>query len=172
MRLGYRTPLMTIALRATALGCIVASLTPVSAWGGQRAGARRLDVPLWDSTGVGGYSAMLEQCVPSKRSEGRSVTFTGQMTAVSGTQRMAMRIVLQERTSSAGAFRDVSASGLGVWRDSEAGVKIYRYVKQITDLSAPAVYRALVRFRWLGENGRVVRRAILRTATCAQPTIG
>jgi hypothetical protein len=47
-------------------------------------------------------------------------------------------------------------------------VKIYKYVKQITDLSSPAVYRAVVRFRWVGERGRVVKRAELHTARCEQ----
>jgi hypothetical protein len=129
---------------------------------------------LWQASPQGGYSATLEQCTSSTLPAQRSVTFSAQMTAVAGTQRMAMRIELQERApspagdASQAPFRPVSAPGLGVWRSSEAGVKIYRYVKQITGLSAPATYRAVVRFRWLGARGRVLRRAALRTATCAQ----
>lgn len=115
---------------------------------------------------------MLEQCVASGAIQERSVTFTGQMQAVSGTQRMGMRIVLQERAAGEETFHDVKAPDLGVWRDSEAGVEIYRYVKQITHLSAPAAYRAVVHFRWWGGRGRVLRHAVLRTARCIQPAVG
>lgn len=84
---------------------------------------------------------------------------------------MGMRIELLEQTPGQAGYRQVNAPGLGVWRSSEAGVKIYRYVKQITNLSAPAVYRAVVHFRWTGEKGRVLKRAELRTAKCAQPVV-
>ena len=99
------------------------------------------------------------------------MTFTAQMTAVPGTVHMEMRIDLQKRLASDASFHMVVAPGLGVWRGSEAGVKIYKYVKQITNLVAPATYRAVVRFHWLGDRGRVLKRAWLRTASCEQPLI-
>ena len=54
-----------------------------------------------------------------------------------------MRIEVQERLPGEELFHTVSAPGLGVWRGSAPGVKIYQYVKQVTNLSSPAVYRAL-----------------------------
>jgi hypothetical protein len=48
-------------------------------------------------------------------------------------------------------------------------VKVYRYIKQVTDLSAPAVYRAAVRFRWLNTKGKLIKGVERRTSTCVQP---
>jgi hypothetical protein len=167
-------PIRTLASRALVLACAATALWPLAAaWagdGGRDSGVRIHRLP-WEVPAMAGYSATLEQCVSSAIPIQRSVTFTGQMVAVAGTQRMGMRIELQERIPGQAAFREVSAPGLGVWRSSETGVKIYRYVRQITSLSAPAVYRAVVHFRWFGEKGRVLRRAELRTARCVQPLV-
>ena len=94
------------------------------------------------------------------------------MTAVAGTARMAMRIEVQERMPGEEAFRTVSAPGLGVWRGSAPGVKIYQYVKQVTNLSSPAGYRALVRFHWLNDKGYVIRRAERLTPTVRAACVG
>ncbi|HEY2768678.1 MAG TPA: CARDB domain-containing protein [Solirubrobacteraceae bacterium] len=114
-------------------------------------------------------SATLEQCATAADPTARSATFNGQMSTVPGTRRMAMQIVVQEQTVGDVAFRSLTAAGIGGWRRSEVGVKIYKYVRQVTDLPAPGAYRAIVMFRWLGEKGRVVKRAVRRTAVCVQP---
>jgi hypothetical protein len=114
-------------------------------------------------------SASVEQCMPSANQLERSVTFAAQMTALPGTPRMAMEIDLQERSPTNPVFHTVIAPGLGIWRQSETGVKIYKYVKQLTNLTAPAVYRAQVHYRWFDEGGRLVRRAQRVTDTCVQP---
>jgi hypothetical protein len=116
-----------------------------------------------------GVMATVEQCLPAVTQADRSVTFSGQMVAVAGTQRMTMRIDLQEKTAGEPSFHAVSAPGLGVWRRSGDGVKIYKYLKQITNLPAPAVFRAQVRFRWINEDGRLIRHELRRTSTCVQP---
>jgi hypothetical protein len=117
----------------------------------------------------GGPSATLEQCVTSSTQAERSATFLGEMTATAGTGRMSIRIELQERLPGEAAFRNVSAPGLGVWRAAAPGVKVYRYIKQVTNLSAPAVYRAAVRFRWLNTKGKLIRGIERRTPVCVQP---
>src|ERR1700724_2111130 len=99
----------------------------------------------------------------------RSATFSGEMTAVPGTARMAMRIEVLESAPGEVGFHAVAAPGLGVWRDSDPRVKIYKYLKQVTNLSAPASYRALVRFRWMGAHGHVIKRAERITSRCEQP---
>lgn len=114
-------------------------------------------------------AATVEQCVTAASQEGRSATFSGQMSAVAGTVRMAIRIDVQERAASDLSFHPVLGPGLGVWRSSDPGVKIYKYVRQVTNMPAPASFRALVSFRWIGEKGRPVRRAHRRTAACEQP---
>ena len=117
------------------------------------------------------YSVTLEQCATSTVQSERSATFTAQMTATSATLRMGMRIELQQRLRGEMDFHTVLAPGFGVWRASEPGVKIYKYVKQVTNLTAPAAYRAVVRFRWLGDRGHVLKRAELHTPRCLQPML-
>jgi hypothetical protein len=133
--------------------------TPQTAW-----------TPLAAQTdAAGGAAATVEQCVTTGEQTDRSATFSAEMTAVAGTARMAMRIEVQERMPGEELFHAVSAPGLGVWRGSAPGVKIYQYVKQVTNLSSPAAYRALVRFRWLNDKGYVIRRAERHTLQCVQP---
>jgi hypothetical protein len=118
-----------------------------------------------------GYSVTLEQCATSTVQAERSATFTAQMTATGATQRMAMHIELEQRTQGETTYHTIIAPGLGVWQRSEPGVQIYKYVKQVTNLAAPAAYRAVVRFRWLGDKGRVLKRAETRTQHCLQPAL-
>jgi hypothetical protein len=114
-------------------------------------------------------SATVELCVTSSVQAERSATFSGEMTATPGTGRMSMRIELQERLPGEAVFHTVAAPGLGVWRSAAPTVKVYRYIKQVTDLAAPAVYRAAVRFRWLTTKGKLIRALERRTPTCVQP---
>jgi hypothetical protein len=114
-------------------------------------------------------SATLEQCVTAVVQAERSATFSGEMTAIPGTARMAMRIDVQERLPGEVLFHTVTAPGLGVWRTSDVKVKLYKYLKQVTDLSAPALYRASVHFRWLNARGHAIRRAERLTPRCDQP---
>jgi hypothetical protein len=118
-----------------------------------------------------GYAVTLEQCVTSTVQEERSATFTAQMLATPATQKMGLRFELQERMHGETDFHTVIAPGLSAWQHAEPGVKIYKYVKQVTNLAAPAAYRAVVRFRWSGEKGRVLKRAELHTQKCVQPTL-
>ncbi len=114
-----------------------------------------------------GASATLEGCDQSKH----SATFSGQMTADLGTLRMAMRVELEERTRGSGTFQVVIAPGLGVWRSSEASVKIYKYIKEVTNLTAPGAYRALISFKWTNAKGRIVREESLHTQVCRQSAL-
>jgi hypothetical protein len=117
----------------------------------------------------GSASATLEECVTAPQAEQRAVSFSAEMTAVAGTMRMAMRIDLEERLPGETEFHAVTAQGIGSWRSSDPKVKVYKYLKQVTNLSAPAAYRGFVRFRWLNAKGHVIRRTERLTARCAQP---
>jgi hypothetical protein len=119
----------------------------------------------------GDYSVTLEQCVSAGVQAERSATFVSQMVATAATQKMAMKIVLEERTRGEAEYHAVPGPGFGVWRPSEPGVKIYKYVKQVTNLAAPAVYRTTVKFRWAADKGKVIKRAELRSSRCFQPTL-
>jgi hypothetical protein len=149
---GGRLP----AASACALLCL--ALTPAASAGATGAASAKQNA-----------SATLEQCVTSVNQAERSATFAGEMTAIGGSGRMEMRIDVQERRPEEAVFHAVSAPGLGVWRNSAPGVKVYRYLKQVTNLSAPAFYRAAVRFRWLNARGRLIKASELRTTRCQQP---
>jgi hypothetical protein len=169
-RAGVRAPDWRLVARSR-LAAALGALALVSCGLAQTASARTgshsdQGVPFADPSS---YSATLEQCVPASDHLERSLTVTGEIVGGTGTAKMGMRVELQQRTSDVEPFRTIVAPGLGVWRYSEPGVKIYKYVKQITNLAAPASYRAVVRFRWLGAHGRALKRAELRTATCEQP---
>ena len=114
-------------------------------------------------------SAALAQCVTAVPEVERSATFSGEMTAIPGTVRMAMRIDVQERMPAEAAFHTITAPGLGVWRVSDQKVRVYRYLKRVTNLHSPASYRALVRFRWLTARGHILRQAERLTPRCVQP---
>jgi len=114
-------------------------------------------------------SATLEQCVSSVNQAERTATFAGEMATIPGAARLEMHIEVFERLPGEVAFHAVSSPGLSVWRTAAPGVKTYRYLKEITNLSAPAVYRASVRFRWLTAKGKLLRAAELRTPRCVQP---
>ena len=121
------------------------------------------------STPATAVTALVEKCVPAVNQAERSATFAAQMTAVPGTQRMSMRIEVQERTPTEPVFHTIVAPGLGLWRSSEPGVKVYKYVKELTNLAAPAAFRVQVRYRWLDDHGRLIKRAQRRSPACLQP---
>jgi hypothetical protein len=115
-------------------------------------------------------SATLTQCATATMPQTeRSVTFTGEMTAVPGSTRMEMRIDLEERAPGEALYRTVTAAALGGWHLSAPGVKAFTHIQQVTNLSAPAFYRGVMRFRWLGPKGRTIKVEELRTARCEQP---
>jgi hypothetical protein len=116
-------------------------------------------------------SATVEQCVTTGPQSERAATFVGEMTAIAGTARMEMRIDLLERGPGELQYHAVSAQGLGVWRMSAPGVKVYKYLRQVTDMSAPAFYRGAIRFRWLNARGRPLASAEMRTPRCEQPPL-
>jgi hypothetical protein len=114
-------------------------------------------------------SASLEQCVTADVQIERSATFVGEMTAVPGTARMQMRIEVLERTPHEVVFHPIASPGLGTWQRSSSGVKVYKTVDKVTDLSGPALYRAAIHFRWLNARGHVVKALELHTPRCDQP---
>jgi hypothetical protein len=164
MRMAGLSTLRCGGWRALALAaaCSPAALCPAPAGAsGNRPGSSTPAMPL--------SSATLEQCVTSVVQAERSATFAGEMTAIPATARMSMRIQVQERRAGEASFHTVAAPGLGVWRGSDPKVKIYKYLKQVTNLSSPADYRALVQFRWLGAKAHLLKHEQRFTAGCEQP---
>src|SRR5256885_1044385 len=112
---------LALAASTLALGAVAAQAP--TAQGSSRA-------PRADGASAAPASATLEDCETSSVQAERSATFAGEMTAVAGTVRMAMRIDLEERTPEQSLYHTVSAPGLGIWRLSDPRVKIYKYLKR------------------------------------------
>lgn len=119
------------------------------------------------SAGIDGAS--LVQCMTGGEASERAASFAGEMTAQPGTQKMAMRIELLERTPGETGYRPVLAPGVGAWHYADPNVRVYKHIEQFTNLSAPAGYRALITFRWEGPHGHLVKRDEQRSPRCSQP---
>ena len=116
--------------------------------------------------------ASLERCVTTADQVERYATFAGRMVALPGSTGMAMRIDLEERVPGQLYFHRVEEAGaldVGAWRTSEPGVKIFKDVKQVSNLGTALEYRAVVHFRWMSSRETVLKREVLRTAICRQP---
>ena len=117
-------------------------------------------------------SVKLVECVPALEPGERSATFEARMHPARGSERMQVRFTLQERRQGAlPGWRRVAASGLDEWLTSYPDVRRFSYSKTVRNLSAPASYRMVVRFRWLGDDGELLRRKRARSRSCRQPDL-
>jgi hypothetical protein len=156
-----RRPLLALACWLALLGAALA--------GSARGQTVAASADLLSGGNVPLDSASLVQCLTASEQAERAATFAGEMTALAGATRMSMRIELLERMPGQTNYHAVSAPGLGVWRAADPGVGVYKYVKQVTNLAAPADYKGLVTFRWQGARGRTIKRDERRTRRCSQP---
>ncbi len=117
----------------------------------------------------GRTAVSLDSCHPDPVAANRYAMFSAEMDTVGSTQRMSIRFDLLRRAPHSRGFHRVRAPGLGQWQTSDPGVAIFRLRREVTNLSAPATYRAVVRFRWSAASGRVIRRAHAVSADCRQP---
>ena len=107
-------------------------------------------------------------CVPALDPVARTATFEARMRQAHGSDRMQVRFTLQMREDGLHLWRRVGAEGFDSWLTSLAGVRRYSYDKTVINLSAPATYRTVVRFRWLDADGAVVKNARITSASCRQ----
>lgn len=101
----------------------------------------------------------------------RTAVYEGRMRRLSGTRKMQMRFLLQWREPDAKRWSTVKAPGLGTWVSSNPGVKSYTFTKRIENLSAPASYRVVVRFRWLDARGHTIDSDQVVARACRQPDL-
>src|SRR5215213_10065283 len=95
-------------------------------------------------------AARLVSCDSALDPADRTATFEGRMRRVRGATRLLMRFTLQSRTKDQSSWHALAAPGFGRWLSSDPGVGRYVYTKRVIALVAPASYRTIVRFRWLG----------------------
>ena len=113
-------------------------------------------------------SARLLACDSALDPADRMATFEGRMRTARGATRMQMRFSLQTRTKDQPGWHALPAPGFGKWLTSDTGVGRYVYTKRVVALLAPASYRTLVRFRWIGRGGKRVASDRSTSPTCRQ----
>ena len=116
-------------------------------------------------------SVKLIDCVPALEPVERTATFEARARAAGGSDRVQIRFTLQVREEGLIAWRKVVAEGFDSWLTSGAGVRRYTYARTIENLTAPAAYRTVVRFRWLDEEGEVLDRSRATSPACRQPDL-
>jgi CARDB len=114
-------------------------------------------------------SVKLVECVPALDAAERSATFETRMHPARGSERMQVRFTLQVKERGLPGWRRVVAEGLDRWQTSYPHVRRYIHSKTIRNLSVPASYRTVVRFRWLDADGEVLLRARDTSRACRQP---
>jgi hypothetical protein len=160
----------SLALSSPALAAQAASALPATVAPTVAAGSGGVDSQSGTSSAKPIASATLTQCATATIPQTeRSATFAGEMTAVAGTARMQMRVELQQRIPGELQYRMVADPALSMWRGSAPGVKVFTHIEQVSNLSAPAVYRGVLHFRWINAKGHTIKVEQLPTAVCEQP---
>lgn len=115
--------------------------------------------------------AKLTACQSGPQPTDRTATFSGSMPKIKGTKRMWMRFDLQQLVPPATVYTTLKAPGLGVWQKSASTTPSSGFVftQRVQALSAPGSYRAVVRFRWYGPDGKLVHTAKRTSPACRQP---
>jgi uncharacterized repeat protein (TIGR01451 family) len=121
------------------------------------------------------YTARLASCRRSLRPEGRSAALAATMRPVPGATRLAMKIELFERPLAGGPWTlRADVPGLGTWTapsDPSLGTRptdVYKYRQAVGRLVVQYAYRFRVGFRWLDEDGAIVREELAQTRACRQ----
>jgi CARDB len=112
-------------------------------------------------------SVTVASCHDSNGVAQRWATFTGQMQAVPGTARMAMRFTLLEKLG-ASPYEPVHVPELRAWRKSRPGARSFVYNQRVTQLHEGGAYRMRVQFRWYGPQDNLLKVSFHRSRECRQ----
>lgn len=157
LRREHSRPSALIALLcavAVALGVTATAQASTSAVAGPTAAA-----PL--------VSAKVVQCQRGPTAADRVATFRAGMRRTAGSRRLSVRFNLQESVGGA-RYRFVKAPGLGVWRNSRAGVGAFAFRQRVRSLADGSAYRVVVHYRWQNARGTVLKTAKRRSRSCRQ----
>jgi hypothetical protein len=122
-----------------------------------------------DSAASVGLGASLESCSTSGEA-GRSAVFSAAMPALARSSRLQMRFELLSRPDIGGIWKPVSGvPTFGTWDSAAPGAGGLKVTKQVNSLRLGSAYRATVSFRWLAASGKVMRKVVRASRSCAQP---
>jgi CARDB len=112
--------------------------------------------------------AKVSACSTGPLPTDRTAAFTGSMPAIKGVKRMWMRFDVLARTAK--GYAPLKAPGLGVWQKSAPGRAAgFVFTQRVQALPSPGAFKAVVRFRWYGMGGKLLRSATRETPICKQP---
>jgi hypothetical protein len=116
-------------------------------------------------------------CHRSSDSLNRWIQVIAVMRPISGTERMAMKFELLQREPHSRAFADVPRGNtdLGTWKHPTNPPTLgsrpgdhWNVKKVVVNLSAPAVYKFRVSFRWFDSNGKSLGTVVRQSQLCNQ----
>jgi CARDB len=120
-----------------------------------------------------GYS-----CVKALDPGSRSIAVTAVMRPLTGTERLELRFDLLSKPPGQSEFSvEPPKAGLGGWispSDPTLGSRhgdVWKLIKPVFNLAAPATYRLRVMFRWLGAHGSVLQTVTRLSPGCHQPEL-
>jgi hypothetical protein len=114
-------------------------------------------------------TATVTACHADPVQANRYATFSASMNALPQSKTMEERFELQQNAQ---GWHDVSPAPPGAfsaWQSSAAGVTVLNDVQTVSALAAPASYRVIVHYRWLGQHNRTLRSATRTTPACRMP---
>ena len=124
------------------------------------------------------YTARISLCHRGNPIDVRGTFLTTTIRPLAAATRMAVKVEFYERALPAGHWtlrEDVP--GMGTWispSDPSLGSRpddVWRYRQAVTRLHVPFAYRFHVGFRWLDDEGTVVREEAVTTRPCRQPDL-
>jgi hypothetical protein len=110
-------------------------------------------------------TARVVECARADTAAEPEAIFKGTMHRVAGADHMAMRLTLQARVAPA-PWAALKAPGLGVWRPSHIGVRVFAYSQRVLALADSSSYRVAIAYRWYDARGNVIKRASRKSPPC------
>lgn len=154
--------------RAAALALIALFCAPALGLAGAAKAAAPAPAPAAAPKAPAPLTAVkVTQCRRGPTAAERVVTFRAGMQRISRSTRLSVRFKLQESVGGA-RYRYVKAPGLGMWRNSRAGVGAFAYRQKVKALADGSSYRVVVNYRWQGARGAVLKTAKRRSRACHQ----
>jgi hypothetical protein len=160
MRRFLAASIVTLAAAGALVGAATAATTTSSGGSGQRAELRTF------------------LCQRALDPGQRLVSVMAVMRPLKKTRRLELRFELLSKTSPTAAFTEVQGTGLGTFVSPTdpptLGTRpddVWRLSHPVADLPAPATYRFVVTFRWVGAHDRVIGTDVRESRPCYQPEL-
>jgi len=115
--------------------------------------------------------ARMTRCEPALEQGRRYLVVQGRMRRVRDAAKLQMRFELQVRLPERPRWARLDAPGFGTWLTADPAPRRYVYSKRVENLTAPAAYRMVVRFRWLDADGRRLTATRRTSERCEQPDL-